>query len=97
MSPITHRAAVLLALTEGPTFGFALGQRLKIGDGALRPILRVLERERLIEPCEGPPSAPERGGRARQYYQLTEAGYAQAEADRALLAALVRPESESKE
>ncbi len=94
MSPLTHRAAVLLALTEGPTFGWALGQRLKIKDGTLYPILRALERDRLIAPCGGPPSAPERGGRPRQYYQLTEAGYAQAEADRALLAALVRPESE---
>jgi PadR family transcriptional regulator PadR len=78
---LSARAAVLLALRDGPTYGSQLvrridgssGRRIRLALGSLYPALRALEKERLVRSWNVVPGR-RRGGRARVYYELTEKG-----------------------
>ncbi len=71
---------ILAVLSGGPRHGYAIAREierrsadaLKVGEGALYPALRALEREGMVESAwETQPSGP-----ARRIYTLTEAGQA---------------------
>ena len=71
---------ILSVLSNGPNHGYAIAREiqrlsadaLKVGEGALYPVLRVLERDGLVESTwEIQPS-----GSSRRIYTLTEAGHA---------------------
>ncbi len=71
---------ILAVLSDNPRHGYAIAREierrcadaLKVGEGALYPALRALEREGLVESAwETQPSGP-----ARRIYTLTDAGSA---------------------
>ena len=71
---------ILAVLAEGPRHGYAIAREierrsqeaLSVGEGALYPALRALEREGMVESAwETQPSGP-----ARRIYTLTDAGKA---------------------
>jgi len=71
---------ILAVLSDSPRHGYAIAREierrcadaLKVGEGALYPALRALEREGLVESAwETQPSGP-----ARRIYTLTDAGSA---------------------
>lgn len=71
---------ILAVLSGGPRHGYAIAREierrsreaLSVGEGALYPALRALEREGMVESTwETQPSGP-----ARRIYTLTEAGQA---------------------
>ena len=71
---------ILAILSDAPRHGYAIAREierrssdaLKLGEGALYPALRALEREELVvSSWETQPSGP-----ARRVYSLTEAGRA---------------------
>ncbi|HYN94702.1 MAG TPA: PadR family transcriptional regulator [Pilimelia sp.] len=70
---------VLGALAEGPTYGYAIGQRLAgaglgaVKGGTLYPLLTRLEGERLVESSWRAGD----GGPGRKYFTLTPAGAAE--------------------
>lgn len=85
---------VLLALGEGPSHGYAIGQaveeqsggRLDPTTGALYQSLRRLTEDGLITGVDGPKDADPR----RRYFALTGQGRKAASAEAARLDALVR-------
>jgi len=71
---------ILAVLTDGPRHGYAIAREierrsreaLSVGEGALYPALRALEREGLVQSeWQTQPSGP-----ARRVYTLTDAGQA---------------------
>ena len=71
---------ILAVLQDRPNHGYAIAREierrcadaLKVGEGALYPALRALEREGMVESAwETQPSGP-----ARRIYTLTDAGHA---------------------
>lgn len=71
---------ILSVLSDGPRHGYAIAREierrsadaLSMGEGALYPSLRALEREELVTAeWQTPPSGP-----ARRVYSLTDAGRA---------------------
>lgn len=71
---------ILSVLSGSPNHGYAIAREierrcadaLKVGEGALYPALRALEREGMVESAwETQPSGP-----ARRIYTLTDAGHA---------------------
>ena len=71
---------ILAVLSDSPNHGYAIAREierrcadaLKVGEGALYPALRALEREGLVESAwQTQPSGP-----ARRIYTLTDAGSA---------------------
>ena len=101
-SPVTTRAAVLLALRDGPGYGLELIRRVARQSGGLirlsgarvYPALKALEEERLVTSSIVAPKG-RRGARARTYYDLTVAGVSASSQCRDAVAALVagRPRS----
>ena len=81
MASIDLETALLQALASGPSYGLELITRVRtnpdadvaINEGNVYPALRAMEREGLLESYEGDP-LPERGGRPRRYYKLTDEG-----------------------
>jgi PadR family transcriptional regulator PadR len=79
-SPLTSRAAVLEILARGETYGLSIldqfkrrtSGKVRIYQGSLYPLLRDLEKEKLVASRVG--EAADRGGRPRVYYKLTAAG-----------------------
>jgi PadR family transcriptional regulator, regulatory protein PadR len=72
------RAAVLRVLLEKPDYALGIAHRfqwrgLKAPSWRLYSVLRSMEREGLLWSYDGE-SPPERGGRPRRYYRLTESG-----------------------
>ena len=74
-------ALILAVLADGPRHGYAIAREierrsrdaLQVGEGALYPALRALEREgRVVSRWETQPSGP-----ARRVYELTEEGRAE--------------------
>jgi DNA-binding PadR family transcriptional regulator len=78
---VTARAALLLALREGPAYGRELVRRIaratsgrvRFAEGSIYPALRRLQADRLVRGWSVVPGR-RRGGRARRYYELTERG-----------------------
>ena len=77
---------ILSVLSSGPNHGYAIAREihrlsadaLKVGEGALYPALRILERDGLVESTwEIQPSGP-----SRRIYTLTEDGHAKLAASR---------------
>jgi PadR family transcriptional regulator PadR len=72
---------VLLAILRLPDEAYGVSIRTEIADqtgrrvapGALYTTLDRLEDKGLVTSCLGPPS-PERGGRAKRYYEVTVSG-----------------------
>jgi DNA-binding PadR family transcriptional regulator len=95
---LSARAALLLALRQGPGYGRQLvrrirsasGGRLRLAEGSVYPALRQLERSRLTVSWEVVPGR-RRGGRSRTYYELTERGVRASAAAAGTLGALLRP------
>jgi len=90
---VTIRAALLQALVAGPGYGYGLakdiGERthglLTVSEGKLYSALTDLEREGLVRRVASWPIR-ERGGRQREYYELTTRGLRQAISDREVVA-----------
>jgi PadR family transcriptional regulator len=80
-APLTTRAALLLALRDGPGYGLDLirrvsersAGRVRLSAARVYPSLKKLEREKLVRATRGAPRAL-RGGRAPTYYDLTLEG-----------------------
>ena len=97
---VTARTALLQVLREGPGYGRDLVRRirqasagrLRFAEGSIYPALRRLEAARLVRSWGVVPGR-RRGGRARNYYELTERGVRISEADRAALLRLAAPKS----
>jgi len=93
---ISARAALLLALREGPGYGRELVGRIhrassgraRFAEGSIYPALRKLEADRLVRSWSVVPGR-RRGGRERTYYELTERGVRAVEAERESLLRLV--------
>jgi PadR family transcriptional regulator, regulatory protein PadR len=74
----SSRPLVLSILGEGPSYGYAIIQRvrdlseeaLEWSDGMLYPVLHRLEREGLVQAYWEKPE----GGHERKYYRLTDSG-----------------------
>lgn len=83
MALTEDQAALLVALAAGPGFGLELIDRVKaitdgktvLHAGTIYPALRELERQGLLRSWDGE-TTPDRGGRPRRYYALTEQGQA---------------------
>lgn len=75
------RPLLLMALLDGPDYATGLARQLDtltdgsgaFGDGSIYPALRKLERSGYVVSRKGNP-LPERGGRSRIYYELTNSG-----------------------
>jgi PadR family transcriptional regulator, regulatory protein PadR len=93
---LSARAAVLLALRQGPSYGRQVvrrlqassGRAIRLALGSLYPALRTLEKERLVRSWTVVPGR-RRGGRARRYYELTERGVRASEAVRSAFLGLL--------
>lgn len=80
-SPLTTRAALLLALREGPGYGLELirrvlarsGGKVRVSEARVYPSLKALERQRLVRASTMAPRGL-RGARSRTYYDLTVEG-----------------------
>jgi DNA-binding PadR family transcriptional regulator len=80
-SPVTTRAALLLALREGPGYGLDLIRRVveltrgrvRLSEARVYPSLKALEKEGLARVSIMAPKG-RRGARSRTYYDLTVAG-----------------------
>ena len=88
-------AALLQALTEGPSYGLELIERverrtsggLRLLHGSVYPALRSLERGGLVRSFRGE-TVPETAGRPRRYYELTAKGEEAAVGQRKLVSGL---------
>ncbi len=93
---LSSRAAVLIALRQGPGYGKQIVERVRSASlgrvrlalGSLHPALRQMEKGKLVRGWIVVPGR-RRGGRARRYYELTEAGVRAAQAAVTALAALI--------
>lgn len=80
-SPVTAKAALLLALVDGEGYALELiervrgrtGGKTRLLQGSVYPALRALERDGMVNGRWGAPIA-KRGGRRRRYYLLTAEG-----------------------
>jgi len=96
-SPLTSRAALLLALLEGSAGGLAVihrvcertGGAVRLYQGAVYPALHALVAEGLARELEAVAPGPGGSGRAVVPYVLTPAGRRAAEGVRGALRALV--------
>jgi DNA-binding PadR family transcriptional regulator len=83
---VSVRAAALLALRGGPSYGrelvrrvnFATRGQVRLSEGTLYPALRALRTSRLIRAWTVIPGG-RKGGRARTYYELTIEGVKRSE------------------
>lgn len=97
-SPLTTRAALLLALRSGPGYGLDLIARvarmtsgcLRLRQGSVYPALQALTEEGVVARWRLVPGR-RRGGRSRTYFELTERGSALADAQRRALAGCLVP------
>lgn len=79
--PVTTRAALLLALRDGPGYGLELirrvlersGGKVCLSEARVYPSLKALERQKLVRASIMAPKG-RRGARSRTYYDLTVAG-----------------------
>jgi PadR family transcriptional regulator PadR len=93
---VTARTAVLQALRNGPAYGRLLmqrareatGGRVSLAPGSVYPVLRALERSRLVRKWTVV-AGRARGGRSRTYYELTASGVREAESEASALYALL--------
>lgn len=90
LHPLTFR--VLMALTDGPSFGTAIVKRIEDQERGTRMYpanlfrrIRDLVADGLVEECAGPPDADSR----RTYLQLTDMGRRVARAEAERLSSLV--------
>lgn len=90
----TH-VALLLVLRDGPGYGRELVRRIEratggweYAEGSVYPALRRLEADRLVRSWKVVPGR-RRGGRARNYYELTERGVRASEIQRTNLLRVV--------
>jgi PadR family transcriptional regulator PadR len=98
MAPIDTKVVVLQALDRGDGYGLELIDRVRdltegrivLFQGRVYPILRALEADGLATSYEGDP-LPERGGRPRRYYRLTDAGKREANSQATALRRLLAP------
>ncbi len=78
-NPLSTRALILTSLLGGEKFGLEIidsvrdASGIELNAGALYPALHALVSEKLLRCHESVPLAP-RGGRRRQYYELTAKG-----------------------
>jgi DNA-binding PadR family transcriptional regulator len=80
-SPLTTRAALLLALRDGPGYGSDLIRRvaertagaIRLSAARVYPSLKALQRAKLVRASRVVPGG-RRGARARTYYELTVGG-----------------------
>lgn len=94
--PLTTRAALLLALREGPAYGLEAirrvlersGGKLRLSEARVYPSLKALERQQLVRASTMAPKG-RRGARSRTYYDLTVAGVEASNECREALRALV--------
>jgi DNA-binding PadR family transcriptional regulator len=92
--PFAGRAALLLALRQGPGYGVELvdrvfrltGRRLPLG--SVYPTLETLRFKGFLRKWKVVPGG-RRGGRSRTYYELTYKGLLQVQADVRVLTGLV--------
>lgn len=88
-SLLSAKAALLAALATGDGYGTDLIERIAnvthgritLGQGSVYPALAQMEDEGLAVSHESMP-LPERGGRPRRYYRLTDQGWRRLDADR---------------
>lgn len=79
--PVNAAAALLQALSDGPSYGLELIERveqrtdgrLQLLHGSVYPALRSLERAGLVRSFRSE-KVPETAGRPRRYYELTAQG-----------------------
>jgi len=99
MAPmVSYRFAALQALREGPGYGQQLRRRVMsatrgqqvLAPGSLYSALRQLEESRLVRSWKVVPGK-KRGGRSRQYFELTIRGIRRAEREAEAVLRLVRP------
>ncbi|HVS15468.1 MAG TPA: helix-turn-helix transcriptional regulator [Thermoanaerobaculia bacterium] len=76
MRPLTHSAAIVLqAARKGYRHGFDIAEATGLAGGTVYPILRRLERDRLLTARWEPATVARREGRPpRRYYELTQRG-----------------------
>ena len=92
---VIARTAILQTLRQGPGYGrllmrrvsTATGGRAALAPGSVYPVLKALEKARLVRKWTVV-AGRARGGRARTYYELTVAGVREAEAEAAALAGM---------
>ena len=95
--PVNAVSALLQALSEGPSYGLELIDRVerltdgkfKLRHGSVYPALRSLERDGLVRSFRGE-GVPETVGRPRRYYELTAKGEEAASKQRELISSLFR-------
>jgi DNA-binding PadR family transcriptional regulator len=95
-SPVTTRAALLLALRERPGYGLDLIRRVleltrgqvRLSEARVYPSLKALEKGHLVRASVLAPKG-RRGARSRTYYDLTVAGVEASNECREALRALV--------
>ncbi len=95
--PLPHASLhVLAALAAGERHGYAIMTDVEemtdgvvtMGPGTLYGTLRRLEKDDLVEPCEGP-ADDDSGGPERRYYRLTNFGQLVLDAETARLRSLL--------
>jgi DNA-binding PadR family transcriptional regulator len=94
-APLTTRAALLLALRDGPGYGLDLIRRVggrtrgtvRLSAARVYPALKALERQKLVTSSVVVPGG-RRGARARTYYDLTPTGVRASSVCREAVAAL---------
>src|SRR6187551_3368499 len=94
-APLTTRAALLLALREGPGYGRDLIRRVggrtagavRLSAARVYPALKALERQKFVTSSVVVPRG-RRGARSRTYYDLTATGVRASTACRNAVAAL---------
>src|SRR6187549_3287204 len=94
-APLTTRAALLLALRDGPGYGLDLirrvggrtGGTIRLSAARVYPALKALERQKLVTSSVVVPRG-RRGARSRTYYDLTPTGVRASTACRDAVAAL---------
>jgi DNA-binding PadR family transcriptional regulator len=97
---VSSKAALLLALRNGPGYGVDLVRRVRactrdlvrLGRGNTYPTLRSLERAGLVRSWTIVPRE-RRGSRSRTYYELTIEGVVAAQAVCEAVSSLVKPAS----
>jgi DNA-binding PadR family transcriptional regulator len=95
---LNMRAALLLALSDGPGYGVGLIEKVRertlgqvrLGRGNVYPALRALEAARLVRSWKVIPGG-RRGARARVYYELTPKGVGVAQGQKQAVSGLLLP------
>ncbi|HYH96550.1 PadR family transcriptional regulator [Hyalangium sp.] len=97
-TPVTARAAILIVLIRGKSYGLEIIEKVSertegaitLNEGSVYPTLKAMERAGLLRSFDGPPM-PERGGRPRRYYELSGEGRRVATEQRTALIGLLQP------